>query len=79
MQDTTSAAATRTTEAVREGLTRVTALDEKYGVSKNLQAGVASGFEVVACVAVITCFSLVLFSLVLLRSSHALLSLPALV
>jgi len=40
----TSAAATRTAEAVREGLTRATALDQRLGVSKNLQAGVATGF-----------------------------------
>jgi hypothetical protein len=42
----TVAAAGKTKEAVKEGLSKLSALDEHYEVSKKLQAGVTTGFQV---------------------------------
>ena len=41
----TVAAAGKTKEAVKEGLSKLSALDEHYEVSKKLQAGVTTGFQ----------------------------------
>jgi hypothetical protein len=46
VSENTVAAAGKTKEAVKEGLNKLSALDEQYEVSKKLQAGVATGVQV---------------------------------
>ena len=46
VSENTVAAAGKTKEAVKEGLNKLSALDEQYEVSKKLQAGVTTGVQV---------------------------------